>query len=565
MPKAWNTADGIPIPHTRPRGSSGARPSRRRSRPLWTIRSTSTDARHPFCAAYRYAVSVVDMPERRQIVQGTTLSLGFRLASDLMQFGSSMVLARLLMPEAFGLAAMVVTVTSFVALLVEAGVLTAIVQRPDLQDEHLQSAFVATVAAGVVAAGIVVAISPAVAMFYGQPLLVGLTRVSALGVFAGSFAIVPRAVMVRRMEIGALALIDFGAAVVSVTMMLGMAWAGAGVWALVLAVPATATFLSVAVLATARWRPRLRCSWPTLRPLLGVGLHLLAFSLVNYWARTADNILIGAWLGERELGLYARAYSLVMLPLGEVSTVLWFPMFPVLSRVQHDHAAARAAFLKALGLIALVGFPALLGLSVVAGPFISVLFGPSWLGAVPMLRLLAIVGALQVAVLPLGWLYTSQGRTDRLFRWGLMASSVTVAALAYGAWLGSGVQVAAAYLVANVLLLIPAFRYAGSLVGLRLADLRRPLFRASAAATAMALIVGLFDLSVSGRLPAGVQLASEVGLGIVSYLLLCRWLRVTALQDSADLLLEVHPRLERWLRPALALIAGSGRSAPPAR
>jgi PST family polysaccharide transporter len=497
------------------------------------------------------------------MAQGAAWSLASRAASQVIQFASSIALARLIAPEAFGLVGMVATVTAFLGLLVDGGLGIAIVQRTELESENLDGAFVITAGAGALLSVALVLWAPAVARFYGSAILTDIARVSAVGVLLGSLGVVSRALLVRRMQLGALALIDLGTATVSVIASLGLALAGAGVWALVASSVLASGAASALLFAAARWRPRL-ASWRTARPLLAVALNLLAFNAINYWARTIDNVLIGAWIGERELGFYIRAYVLMLLPVTELTSVLSSTVVPALARVQGQHAAVKTAYLKAVGVVALVSFPSMVGLSLVSGPFVAVLFGPNWTGVAPILQVLAIVGALQSIYNPVGWLYTSQGRTDLVLRWGVFATAVTIPAIAYGASLGSGVYVARMYLAANVAIFLPAYLYVGRIVGLRLRELGAAVLPSAAATGAMAIIMIAFGAALPDAIASGARLAVETGAGVVSYVIACRLVRNRAARDAADLVLEMRPGWRRWVHPIASLIA-SPRNAPKAQ
>src|SRR5206468_5078421 len=133
-------------------------------------------------------------------------------------------------------------------------------------------------------------------------------------------------------------------------------------------------------------------------------------------------------------------------------------------RVQHDQARAKGLFLRTLAIIGLVGFPLMLGLSAVADPFVRVLYGPKWLGLIPLLRLLAVVGALQLLTNPTGWIFVSHGRTDLMFRWGLGACTGIILAIALGAYAGSALSVAIAYLLIIAFLVPPCLALAGGVL-----------------------------------------------------------------------------------------------------
>ena len=274
-------------------------------------------------------------------------------------------------------------------------------------------------------------------------------------------------------------------------------------------------------------------AWPF--RLIRQGLHLTGFNLLNYWARNADNLLVGRWLGPDSLGVYARAYGLMLLPYSQVTSVLSGVMLSALSRLQPDLERARASYLRSTAVLALVTFPISAGLSVTAGPFVEVLLGPRWSDVVPVLQILALVGPFQALCSPLGWIAQSQGRADVLSRWGIVASTLIVAALAFGVWTRSLNGVALSYLAITALLTYPALRVFGPLLGLRPWELVRPVLPVLFCTSLMAALVAVCDLLLRGR-SSFVRLAIDVVLGGASYLSLLLLFRIAALQDFLEAL-----------------------------
>jgi PST family polysaccharide transporter len=492
------------------------------------------------------------------VARGAAFTLAARATSQVLQFSISVVLARLIAPDAFGLVAMTATFTGFVALFVDGGLSTAIVQSRELSDEQLDACFATALLLGVVLSCVVLLGAPFVARFYDRAVLVGLTRVSAGAILAAALGAVPRAILVRRLQVRSVALVELAIPAASGAIALTLAGAGAGVWALAISQPAAALAGAIAFFAIARWRPRPPSSLAGAGPLLRIGFHLVGFAVVNYWARNIDNVLVGARLGEMQLGFYVRAYALMLLPISEITGVLSTTMLPVLSRLQHDDAAARAVYLKVLGLVGFVAFPAMVGLSLVAEPFVAIVFGPMWAPVAPLLRVLALVGAIQAVVNPVGWLYQSRGRTDRLFRWGMFASAVFVAAIAAGAALGSAVRVAELYLLANVVLFVPAYAYGGCLVSLRVRTVLAVLLPPALGCAVMALAVEVVDAVATSAIPPAARLGADAVVGVAAYAIACRALRVPAMADAVDLAAAVAPRWAPWCRRARSSEAAPG-------
>jgi O-antigen/teichoic acid export membrane protein len=243
--------------------------------------------------------------------------------------------------------------------------------------------------------------------------------------------------------------------------------------------------------------------------------------------------MVARWLGADALGIYSRAYGLMLLPYSQVTSVLSSVMLATLSSLQADPARARNSYLRSTAVLALVTFPVSAGLALTAEPFVETLLGPKWLEVAPVLQILALVGPFQAIASPLGWIAQSHGRADLQARWGLIGGSLVIGALALGVWTGSLVGVAFSYLGINVLLTYPALRTFGPLLGLRPADVLRPVLPSL-------VCTGLMSLAVSGVVvltrhqPSGLRLLAEVTLGVVTYVALVALLRLHAFRDLLE-------------------------------
>jgi len=483
--------------------------------------------------------SGVSLKERT--LQGITWSFITRILGQLVQYGVSIVLARILFPADFGLVGMVSVFTGFAAIFIDFGVGSAIVQRTDIDDRQLRAAFGATVVVGAVTTLLVAAAAPLIAAVYHRDELVALTRVSAAGFLLSSIGVVPRAMLMRGMQIKRLMLLDLAVFVASSACSVVLAVAGAGVWTVVVSALVTAVGQTLLPILFGPWRVGFDADMGHIRPLMTMSLNLLGFNIINYWSRNIDNLLIGRMLGETSLGLYARAYALMLLPITQITTVLASSMLPMLSRVHDDRARSKNLFLRALGMIALVGFPMMLGLASVADPFVRALYGPKWLGLIPLLRVLAVVGALQMLTNPTGWLFVSQGRTDLILRWGLGACSAIIVALLIGASFGSALSVAVAYLVINVILFAPCLWLAGTTVAASLGDIFKVIAAPALCAIVMAAVVAGMDWVLPAVVPELLRLASEVAVGAAVYGLIVYGAK---LESLSELMRHVRDRLQ---------------------
>jgi O-antigen/teichoic acid export membrane protein len=468
---------------------------------------------------------------RQRTVHGIAWTLVTRVATQIASYAVSVALARMLLPADFGLVGMIGVFTGFASVFIDFGIGSAIVQRKEISREQLSSGFWATLAMGAILTALFVVGAPLIARFYGRMELTRITQVCAFTFLLSSIGIVPRSLFVREMKIKQLMLFDLSVSLSGGLVSVALAISGAGVWTIVVASLWTAAGQSLLPLVAGKWRPSGSASFEDLKPLLAIGLGLLGFSVINYWARNFDNLIVGSLMGETQLGIYSRGYSLMLLPISQIGATLGGSLLPALSKMHEDKARSARVFLRILRLMSFAAFPAMVGLCVVADPFVRALYGVKWLGLIPVLRVLALVGALQATTNPTGWLYIAQGRTDRLFRWGLAANPLVILALYLGARAGSIFTVAVAYLVINMILAIPCLWLAVSLVDLGIFQVLRVVWSPLAHTIIMAAAVLLVGRVLPMHLATSARLLIQVSTGAASYAISNIALRSAAFLD----------------------------------
>jgi PST family polysaccharide transporter len=212
-------------------------------------------------------------------------------------------------------------------------------------------------------------------------------------------------------------------------------------------------------------------------------------------------------------------------------------LFPALSRLRHDPARSRALYLRCVRAIALVSFPAMAGLFVVAEELLRVVFGEPWVGAAPVLQVLCGVGLMQSVGTTAGWIWRAHGRSDAQFRFGVVTSLSALAAYAVGVQWGI-LGVAVAYAVRNVALTWFNFALPGRCIGLRYRDVFGACAGTLACALAMAGGVAVLDATWLAGPPSAGHLAARVGAGAALYAVLALGFRLRALGELRALLRE---------------------------
>lgn len=455
----------------------------------------------------------------------------------LITFVITTILARLLEPDDFGLVAMVVVFTNFVAILNDIGLPAAIIQKKDLDEEQKSSSFWINLLEGILITLLSIALSPLIARFYSRSQLMPIVMVLSSTFFISSLGMIHLALLAREMNFKKIALLETISVFLAGVMSVVMAILGFGVWSLVFQNVASAVITAALLWIFCGWRPRLICRWKPIKDMFFYGLNLMGFNIINYFSRNLDNLLIGRFIGSLALGVYNLAYRVFLFPLYAISSVVGRVMFPALSSIQDQKVLVREAYIRATRIIALVTFPMAIGLLVAAPQFVRVFFGDKWARATFIIQILALVGLIQSVATTVGWIYQSQGRTDTMFRWSVFATAATTLAFIIGLkWDIEGVAIA--YAITNIALIYPAFY-----IALRLIDLKvHRYFRSLSSIAASAAIMGIAAYSIRFLLERylgqkdllifAIIVTSSIMIYLASTLLFCR----DTLKDTLEML-----------------------------
>jgi len=303
----------------------------------------------------------------------------------------TVVLAALLGPHDFGVVAIALVYIGFMHVFLEQGVSTAVIQREDLEPDHLYAAFWMNLAACVVLAGITVGVSGWWAEVNGAPELQEVLSVLSLVLVIEGLFIVQDAYLQRHGQYKSLAWIWNVAALVGGILGITLALVGAGVWALVAQFLALDGIALVLAWIVSPWKPALRFSRRHARDLVGFSSHVLVANLGGFVNRRADALLVGVFFGPVVVGVYRLAdrfvdllLDLTMRPVGMVS-------LPFFSRLQRDRENLRNAVGTCMRVTLLACVPALLVLAA-CGDFVLAVMGPEWSAGADALKLLALAG-----------------------------------------------------------------------------------------------------------------------------------------------------------------------------
>ena len=333
----------------------------------------------------------------RSLSDRTRTAVGWRFAAATLKFVLQMavtvVLARLLPVESFGIIAQASIVIGFVTVVSEAGMAPTLIQRRTLGEEHIRVAFSISLVMGILLCGSVWVLAPLGGSFFRSPETVPVLRLLGASFLFASIGATVGALLQRQLDFRRLFWTDVlsyvgGYAVIGIL----LAACGFGVWALAWAC-LLQTFLKTCLTVGLAGRPvRLGFGLREAKGLFASGSGMSATRLVLHAARNLDYLVVGRFLGAEALGLYTRAYQLMVLPIFHFSGVLNAVLFPAYAEIQDQQERLRRVFLSNIRVVAIIVFPLLAGMAVVAPELVAVLFGSRWSAMTPILQVLCIGG-----------------------------------------------------------------------------------------------------------------------------------------------------------------------------
>lgn len=442
----------------------------------------------------------------------------------------AVVLARLLAPEEFGKFALITAFFTVATLLSESGLGAALIQRPVLRAVDLDTVFWLQFGLALASGGLLASSGPAIASVFNEPELRDYASFLGVTVALSTWTSVHWALLQRDMRFRAIAIREVIATTLGIAVAVIIAASRRDAWALIAGTATTAIISNFAVVAASRWRPAFRFDRSVALDVIRYSGHLLSFQFVVLFTRQADNLLVGRYLGASALGLYSRGYQVLLYPLRQASSVVGRVMFPALSSMQASPERFRSGYLRAVGGICLVAYPALAGLIVVAPDFVAVLLGDQWTGVVPLVRLFALAGLLESVTSSVGWIYQSLGRTRLQLVVGTTVALFVLAGVSVGVAVGTVTAVAVAYAAMTVIWAGPALVIPGRLIGMTLWDVARAASTPAFCSAVMAGAVALARMGMSSFAPAG-RLAISAILGAAIYAAAVWLMQPSALRD----------------------------------
>jgi len=434
-------------------------------------------------------------------------------------FVSTVILARLLTKDDFGLVGYAVTVIAFLENLTDLGVSAAVIYHPDDQD-RISTAFWINQISGLAFFGLTWAAAPAIAEYFRDDRVVEVTRILSLTFPFLALGYIQEAVLLKRLSFKLSFVPSFIKSFAKGVASIGFAFAGFGPWSLIWGQLLGTLISSIAYWVVTPWKPSFVFKVKMASELLKYGLVFILGELLSLFLLNLDYLLVGRYLGSEKLGVYKLAFQMPDLLILEFARTLTNVLFPIYSQMKNQSGDMSRAFFLVTRYVSLVTIPMGLGLALVAEPFVLTFFTEKWIEAVPVIRGIAIYATLLSVVHNTNSVYWSEGR-PQIITWmglirlallfpSLMWAVVAVESIVAVGWVHAGIALFSAIL---------NFLISAKLIGLPVTEIGRAMRPSLFSGAIMAAsVLGVLMLSQPFLAP-WLLLTVCVAVGGVAYLL----------------------------------------------
>lgn len=450
----------------------------------------------------------------------------------------SLVLARLLTPDEYGLIGIVSIFIAVFNSIVDSGFSNALIRKKDASDEDYNTVFVTNIAVCVVLFVLMILSAPLIGQLFKRPELIPLTRVMSVVVLINAFAIIQRTLLVKRIDFKTQTKISLIASVTSGLVGIFMAVTGKGVWSLVAQI-ITRQFLNTLMLwVYAKWYPRLQYSWKSFKELFGFGWKLMVSGLINTIWQELYQMVIGLYYSPQTLGQYTRAYQFGTTFSSNINAVVSRVTYPVLSSIQEDKERLKAAYRKIIKCTMLITFTLMLGMAAVAEPMVRVLVGDQWLPCVPFLQILCF----NLMLIPLQSINLNmlqvQGRSDLFLKLEIVKKIIAVFPICLGIFINIYWMLAGSVFTACISYYLNAY-YSGIFLNYGIREQLADVLPSLGIALLMAVVVhSLSFIEINSFILLPIQLV----VGAVFMWCLCEWIKRDEYVEMKNIVLSTLNR-----------------------
>jgi PST family polysaccharide transporter len=406
---------------------------------------------------YLYWIDSTDVQEniKAKSIKGGINTTSSQVISFSLNLISTFILARILLPEDFGLIGMVTAFTGFANVIKDVGLSTAVIQKEKITHKEISNLFWINILICIILGAIFAALSPLIVLLYNNDIRIYAIIFSyAVGIAISGFSIQHTALLSRKMHFGKIAKANIFSTILSVICGILAGVMGLGYWAIVILNLSLIFFNTLFLWHYCNWRPSLPAKRQKIKDYLTFGAGISGFNIINYFSRYSDDILIGNRLGPISVGFYTKAYQLLMLPINQLRNPLMTVALPAMSKLTNDGNKYRHYYKKYIFILAFFSMPLIACLVLFSKEVILIVLGSQWLESGKIFQILAIAGFIQPVSSSSGLVMISMGQTKKFFIIGCISSLIIVSGFFIGIHWGV-IGTAVSFVITTYLILIP--------------------------------------------------------------------------------------------------------------
>lgn len=478
---------------------------------------------------------------KHKAISGASWSLAGRFLQQGSQFVFGIILARLLLPDEYGLVAMAMVFIAVFQVFVDAGFGVAIVQRKRLTNSDLSTVFYLNLGVSILAYIILYFSAGWIAEFYNEPQLIKIIRVLSLLVILIALAIVQNALITREVNFKFRTRMDFTSQVLSSGIAIIMAYHGYGVWALIWKSLINQVLVNLQLWKKNNWFPAWEFSKNSFKYLFSFGSKLLLSGLLNQIYLQIYKLIVGKFYPAAELGFYSRADQFKNLPSHTISNSLLSFLLPVFSKMQDQPERLKKAALKVIKIVMFFNINAMIVMGIVAEPMINVLLGEKWAGVIPYLQLLVLVGvfyplhAINVQIL------TSFGRSDLFLRIEVLKKFIAIPTILLAIFVGIKAMIVGMIVTSLLALSINTY-YTKKLIDLGLFEQLKSIIKSCWIACVLVLSLFPAVYYLKDQIHQIVLLISVLLLAFVIVLILSRAMKMEEYDELKEIIINLRKK-----------------------
>lgn len=334
------------------------------------------------------------MSLRKQATAGLVWTFAQQFGNQIISFVVSIVLARILLPEEFGLIGMVLVFITIGKALTDAGLTQSLIRGREVDQEDLSTVFFFNLFASILVYLLIFSIAPLIADFYDQEALVKIIRVLTLTFIISAFGAVQNTRLTRIMDFKTQMVISLPSTIASGILGVGLAYAGFGVWSLVWMRIAAASIVTIQLWVYSKWVPSLMFSMKKFKDHFNFGYKLTLSGLLDTVFSNIYIIVIGKYFAASQVGFYTRARTMQKLPVSNIASALNKVTYPLFAQIQDDNVRLKRVYKQIMQMVVFIIAPILVFAAVLAEPVFRLLLTEKWLPAVPYFQILCVSGIL---------------------------------------------------------------------------------------------------------------------------------------------------------------------------